>query len=62
VLDVEGLLRALMEKHDWTVEELSEVIGDSPLRIYRVLEAEESLGKVARLAAIAVYNGFLPIE
>ena len=39
-----------------TVEEVAEAIGDSPLRLYRVLEGLEPLGRTATLAIIALRN------
>ena len=56
------VLIELLEKNNWSVEELAEAIGDSPLRIYRVLEGEEQLGKTAYLACIAILNDLSPVE
>lgn len=56
------LLVSLMEQNNWSVEELAEAIGDSPLRIYRVLEGDELLGKAASLAALAVHKDLQPVK
>ena len=45
-----------------TVEEAAEALGDSPLRLYRVLEGVEQMGLTAKLAAIAVKCNLPEIE
>lgn len=56
------LLRQLIEIKGWSVEEAAEALGDCAPRLYRVLELEESLGKTATLAAIALIHNLDPIE
>ena len=46
----------LMATTGMSVEEVAEAIGDSPLRLYRVLEGLEPLGRTATLAIIALQN------
>lgn len=55
-------LSDLLELKEWSVEEAAEALGDSPLRLYRVLEGEEPLGRTATLAAIALKHDLKPIE
>ena len=43
-----------LEMTGMTVEEAAEALGDSPLRLYRVLDGTEPLGRTAKLAALAV--------
>ena len=45
-----------------TVEQAAEALGDSPLRLYRVLEGREPFGKTALLAAIAYKNNLPDIK
>lgn len=47
-------LELLLEMKGWGIEEAAEALGDSTLRLYRVLEGQEPLGKTATLAAIAL--------
>ena len=49
-------LELLLEKRGWEIDEAAEALGDSPLRLYRVLEGEEPLGRTATLAALAILN------
>ena len=55
-------LTLLLDEKGWTVEEAAEAIGDSPLRLCRVLEGDEKLGKTATLAVIAILHDLVPIE
>lgn len=55
-------LSALLEARNWSVEEAAEALGDSPIRLYRVLEGEEPLGRTATLATLALKHGLKPIE
>ena len=54
-------LTNLLEAKGWDVEEAAEALGDSPLRLYRVLEGLEPLGRTATLAALALKND-LPLD
>lgn len=56
------LLQSLIADRDITIEEASELIGDSPLRLYRVLEGDEPLGRCAELALLAVINDLDPVD
>ncbi len=47
-------LQTLLDEQGWTVEEAAEAMGDSPLRLYKVLEGAEELGRTATLAALAL--------
>lgn len=49
-------LPLLLEKRGWEIDEAAEALGDSPLRLYRVLEGDEPLGRTATLAALAILN------
>lgn len=55
-------LTLLLNTKGWTVEEAASAIGDSTLRLYRVLDGDEKLGKTATLAAIALKSNLEPIE
>ncbi|MEM9278367.1 MAG: hypothetical protein AAGA76_07320 [Pseudomonadota bacterium] len=55
-------LSLLLERTGMTVEEAAEALGDSPLRLYRVLEGDEPLGRTAQLAAIALKNNLPEIK
>ena len=50
------ILSNFLEESAMSVEEVAEAIGDSPLRLYRVLEELEPLGRTATLAIIALKN------
>ena len=56
------LLGQLIDKKNLSIDEVAEVIGDSPLRLYRVCDGDEDLGKVAELTIMAVLNDLPPIE
>ncbi len=45
-----------------TVECAAVALGDSPLRLYRVLEGVEPLGRTAALAAAALTNNLPEIQ
>ncbi len=55
-------LATLLQEKNWSVEEAAEALGDSTLRLYRVLEGEEALGRTASLAIIALMHDLEPIE
>lgn len=55
-------LVVLLEQKGWTVEEAAEALGDSPLRLYRVLEGLEPLGRTACLAVLALQHNLDPLE
>ncbi len=55
-------LQLLLEQKNWSVEQAAEALGDSPLRLYRVLEGEEPFGRTATLAALALKHNLPPIE
>lgn len=57
-----NFLKKYLSESGKTVEELAIQIGDSPLRLYRVLSCEERLGKTARLAIEAVRQDLPAIE
>ena len=62
-MESEGdILSKVLVDRDITVEEASELIGDSPLRLYRVLEGDEPLGRCAELALLAVINDLDPVD
>jgi len=60
--DQSNELASLLAVKAWTVEQAAEALGDSPLRLYRVLEGDEALGTTAFLAVLALKNGLKPIE
>ena len=60
--DESAYLELVLNRLGWTIEELSIAMGDSPLRLYRVLEGIEALGLTAKLAIIALENNLDPIE
>jgi len=55
-------LALLLEANGWSVEEAAEQLGDSPLRLYRVLEGDEHLGTTAFLAVMALKHNLRPVE
>ena len=62
-MESEGdILSKVLVDRDITVEEASELIGDSPLSLYRVLEGDEPLGRCAERALLAVINELDPVD
>ncbi|MEM7216524.1 MAG: hypothetical protein AAF423_13360 [Pseudomonadota bacterium] len=55
-------LSLLLSRTGMTVEHAAEALGDSPLRLYRVLEGVEPLGRTATLAAISLKNNLPEIQ
>ena len=55
-------LSLLLELKNWSVDEAADALGDSALRLHRVLDGEEALGRTARLAIIALMHNLEPIE
>jgi len=51
-----------LETTGLSVEAAAEVLGDSPLRLYRVLEGLEPFGLTATLAAHALTHGLPAIR
>lgn len=47
-------LQLLLDVRGWTVEEAAIALGDTPDRLYRVLDGLEPLGRTATLAAVAL--------
>jgi len=60
--DGKRFLESLMNQHNWSIKQLAVKIGDCPVRLTKVINGEEALGKTAELAAIAVKNRLSPIE
>lgn len=55
LLEADGrCLAEYLQETGQSVEQLAEEIGDSPMRLYRVLSGEETLGVTAKLAIDAV--------
>ncbi len=59
---VQSALNCLLDEKGWSVEEAAEALGDSPLRLYRVLEGDEELGRTASLATLALKHNLEPIK
>ncbi len=56
------LLEKLIKEKGWTVEIAAVELGDSPERLYEVLDGKEPLGRTATLATIALNHDLQPIE
>jgi len=54
-------LTYLLEAKGWDIDEAAKALGDSSLRLYRVLEGLEPFGRTATLAALALKNN-LPFD
>ena len=61
-LPEDDALQQFLASTELTVEGAAEVLGDSPLRLYRVLEGLEPFGLTAELAAYAVTNSLPAIR
>lgn len=61
MVDDSEKLRRCLQTTGRNVEELAEAIGDSPLRLYRVLNGEDALGRTTELALIALKSGLKPV-
>ena len=55
-------LQNFMSHKNWSLERLSDAIGDDPRRLERVMKGDEPLGKTAQLAILASYYGLAPIS
>ena len=55
-------LQNFMSHKNWSLERLSDAIGDDPRRLERVMKGDEPLGKTAQLALIASFYGLAPIS
>lgn len=54
-------LKELLAAKGWNVQQAAEALGDDEARLERVLKGQESLGKTASLAVLAVLNDLPPI-